>query len=438
MDPVQDMESETKIPELTELRVAVIGLGYVGLPLAVEISGRYPCVGFDLDQGRVAELGRALDRTGEVTGEDLAAALDRGLSFTTDSAVLSDCNLFIIAVPTPVDRHKRPDLGPVVAASRTVAGRMRPGSVVVYESTVYPGATEEVCVPALEEASGLVFNRDFFVGYSPERVNPGDREHRLTTIVKVTSGSTPEAARLIDRFYAGIVPAGTFAAASIMVAEAAKVIENVQRDVNIALMNELALIFSRLGIDTMDVLAAARTKWNFLPFSPGLVGGHCIGIDPYYLIQKAQEVGVHPELILASRRINDRMAEHVVDRVVRLMLKARIAVAGARVLIMGLAFKENCPDLRNTRVVDIVRELSGFGAEVSVHDPMVDPEKAEEEYGISLVQPEAGYYDAIIIAVAHRQFAHMGIGEIRKLGRPGAVVFDVKHIFPAGQVDGRL
>ncbi len=424
--------------KLENIRVAVVGLGYVGLPLAVEISRKFAVIGFDLDPERVGEIGSGNDHTGEVDGDELDAAIGRGLTFTSAAAGLDDCDLYIIAVPTPVDRHKRPDLSPVIGASRTVAAWMRPGAVVVYESTVYPGATEEVCVPVLEAESGLEFNRDFFVGYSPERINPGDRTHRLTGIIKVTSGSTPEAAELVNKFYAAIIPAGTFMASSIRVAEAAKVIENVQRDVNIALMNELAIIFSRMGIDTMDVLAAAGSKWNFLPFRPGLVGGHCIGIDPYYLIQKAQDVGVHPELVLASRRINDRMAEHVVGRVVRLMLKAKIAIAGSRILVLGLAFKENCPDLRNTRVVDIVREFEEYGARVEVYDPRVDPGQAGALGVNQTAAPAIGVCDAIILAVAHDEFVAMGIETIRGFGRKGAVVFDVKHVFPADQVDGRL
>ncbi len=421
-----------------EARIGVVGLGYVGLPLAVAFARAFPTLGFDISPARVAELRAGRDSSLEVSPEELAEVRGR-LEVTDDPEALRRCNVYVVTVPTPIDRHKRPDLGPLLAASRTVGRVLKRGDVVIYESTVYPGCTEEDCVPVLERESGLRFNEDFWCGYSPERINPGDKEHRVTDIVKVTSGSTPEAAELVDALYRRIIRAGTHQASSIRVAEAAKVIENTQRDVNIALVNELAVLFHRLGIDTLEVLEAAGTKWNFLPFRPGLVGGHCIGVDPYYLTHKAQEVGHHPEVILAGRRLNDRMGAYVAERVVKLMTRRRMAVPDARVLVMGLTFKENCPDLRNTRVVDIVEELRGYHARVEVHDPWVAPEEARREYGLELVrEPERGAYDAVILAVAHRQFREMGAEAIRALGRPGAVLFDVKGILPRDQVDERL
>jgi UDP-N-acetyl-D-galactosamine dehydrogenase len=417
--------------------IALIGLGYVGLPLAVEFGKRRPVVGFDLKRSRIEELRRGLDRTREVSAEELAAA--RHLRFTDDPAELARCTVFIVTVPTPIDRHKRPDLTALLAASETVGKALKPGDLVIYESTVYPGCTEEDCVPVLERASGLVFNRDFTVGYSPERINPGDPEHRLPTIKKVTSGSTPEAVERVDALYREIITAGTHQAPSIRVAEAAKVIENTQRDVNIALINELAILFNRLGIDTQAVLEAAGTKWNFLPFRPGLVGGHCIGVDPYYLTHKAQEVGHHPEIILAGRRLNDAMGAYVAGRVVKLLIKRRRPVEGARALILGLTFKENCPDLRNTRVIDLIAELQDYGMNVDVHDPWADPEEARQEYGLELTQkPQLGSYDAIVLAVAHRQYREMGAGAIRAWLQEGGVLYDVKHVLPPESVDGRL
>jgi len=417
--------------------MAVIGLGYVGLPLAVEFGKRRPVVGFDLKRGRIEELRRGLDRTREVSAEELAAA--RHLGFTDDPAELASCTVFIVTVPTPIDRHKRPDLTALLAASETVGKALKPGDLVIYESTVYPGCTEEDCVPVLERVSGLVFNRDFTVGYSPERINPGDPEHRLPTIKKVTSGSTPEAAERVDALYREIITAGTHQAPSIRVAEAAKVIENTQRDVNIALINELAILFNRLGIDTQAVLEAAGTKWNFLPFRPGLVGGHCIGVDPYYLTHKAQEVGHHPEIILAGRRLNDAMGAYVAGRVVKLLIKRRHPVEGARVLILGLTFKENCPDLRNTRVIDLIAELQDYGMQVDVHDPWADPEEAWQEYGLRMVpEPQCTSYDAILLAVAHRQYRELGVGAIRAWLKAGGVVYDVKHVLPREAVEGRL
>ncbi len=420
-----------------EFRLGIIGLGYVGLPLAVEFGKHLPTVGFDLNATRVAELRRGHDNTLEVGDDELASASH--LSFTTEGGELVQCNVYIVAVPTPIDAAKRPDFRPLQGASRTVAQVLSPGDIVIYESTVYPGATEEVCVPLLEQGSGLTFNRDFFCGYSPERINPGDKEHRLPSIVKITSGSTPETAATVDRLYKTIITAGTFAASSIRVAEAAKVIENTQRDVNIALVNELALIFDRLGIDTAEVLAAAGTKWNFLPFRPGLVGGHCIGVDPYYLTHKAQEVGYHPEMILAGRRINDHMGHYIASSLIKLMVRKGIDVAGSRILILGLTFKENCPDLRNTRVIDIIRELQDYGVTVDVYDPWVDPEEAAREYGINLLRqlPQQAY-SGVVVAVAHHQFTAMRVEQIRDLCLERAVLYDVKGLFPKDLVDGRL
>lgn len=418
-------------------RIAVIGLGYVGLPLAVAFAAEHDVVGFDVSAERIAELARGDDRTLEVPPEALRAA--RRLSFTDNPATLKGCNVFVVTVPTPIDAHKRPDLSALMAASRTVGQAIAAGGVVIYESTVYPGATEEDCVPVVEQVSGLVFNRDFFAGYSPERANPGDANHRLTDIVKVTAGSTPDAADFVDGLYASVVRAGTHRASSIRVAEAAKVIENTQRDLNIALINEFALIFHRMGIDTHEVLAAAATKWNFLNFRPGLVGGHCIGVDPYYLTHKAEALGYHPEVILAGRRINDGMGGYVARELIKEMIRRGVLVKGARVLVMGLAFKENTPDLRNTRVIDIVHELADYGAQVDVWDPWIAADAAHEEYGLDLVDgPGAGGYDGIVVAVAHREFAELGAARIRGFGGPSAVVFDVKAMLPPEGSDLRL
>ncbi|MHC9084449.1 nucleotide sugar dehydrogenase [Luteimonas sp. RIT-PG2_3] len=425
------------LPAADDIRIAVIGLGYVGLPLAAAFGRKFDTLGFDIDSKRIGELRQREDKTLEMTAEELQTS-DR-LDFSDDPADLKRCNVFIVTVPTPIDDYKRPDLRPLESASRTVGRALQRGGVVVYESTVYPGATEEVCIPIIERESGLAFNADFHAGYSPERINPGDKQHRLETILKVTSGSTPAAADFVDALYASVITAGTHKASSIRVAEAAKVIENTQRDVNIALINELALIFHRLGIDTNEVLEAAGTKWNFLPFRPGLVGGHCIGVDPYYLTHKAQEIGYHPEVILAGRRINDSMGGHVAQRVVKLMQQRSLQTAGAKVLILGLAFKENCPDLRNTRVTDIIAELKTYNVDVAVHDPWVSPAQAEEEYGLHLVaEPAAGDYDAVILAVAHRQFIELGPQRIRGFGKPGAVVFDVKRALPRDSIDDCL
>ena len=425
------------LPERNDIRIAVIGLGYVGLPLAAAFGRSYPTVGFDIDATRVEQLRRHHDQTLEMSEEELRAS--SGLSCTADPAALRGCNVFIVTVPTPIDEYKRPDLRPLESASRTVGKAIARGGVAIFESTVYPGATEEVCVPIIERESGLRFNHDFHAGYSPERINPGDKEHRLETILKVTSGSTPEAADFVDALYASVVTAGTHKTSSIRVAEAAKVIENTQRDVNIALINELALIFDRLGIDTHEVLEAAGTKWNFLPFRPGLVGGHCIGVDPYYLTHKAQQIGYHPEVILAGRRINDSMGSHVAQRVVKLMQQRGLRTSGAKVLMLGLAFKENCPDLRNTRVTDIIDELRSYSIDVEVHDPWVSPAQAKHEYGIAPVaEPQAGHYDAVILAVAHREFVALGADGVRAFGKPDAVLFDVKRALPRDRVDGCL
>ncbi len=417
--------------------LAVIGLGYVGLPLAVEFGKTRRVIGFDINAGRVDALKSGHDATLEVSSDELAEAGQ--LHFTVDSNELARANIFIVTVPTPIDEYKQPDLSPLYSASKTIGAVLKRGDIVIYESTVYPGATEEECVPILERVSGLQFNVDFFAGYSPERINPGDKEHRVTTIKKVTSGSTPEIADVVDRLYAEIIVAGTHKAPSIRVAEAAKVIENTQRDVNIALVNELALIFNKLGLDTEAVLAAAGTKWNFLPFKPGLVGGHCIGVDPYYLTHKAQSVGYHPEIILAGRRLNDSMGGYVASQLVKAMTKERIHVQGARVLILGLAFKENCPDLRNTKVVDIINELSEYHVIVDVCDPWVDPGEVQAEFEFSLVaQPERQQYDAIVLAVSHGEFIQMGPQAIREFGKAAHVFFDIKSSFPAEASDLRL
>jgi len=423
--------------DLNKLRIGIVGLGYVGLPLAVEFGKHYPTVGFDIKAARIAELEQGNDSTLEVDAEEIAAA--KHLSYSSDAAALADCNFYIVTVPTPISKSKRPLLTPLEGASETIGGVLKQGDIVVYESTVYPGATEEYCVPILEQESGLKLNDDFFVGYSPERINPGDRKHRLTTILKVTSGSTPDAAEFIDSVYATIITAGTHKTSSIKVAEAAKVIENTQRDVNIALINELAMIFERIDIDTEEVLEAAGTKWNFLPFRPGLVGGHCIGVDPYYLTYKAEQVGYHPQMILAGRRINDNMGQYVASQVIKNMIAEDISPKSARVLVLGLAFKENCPDVRNTKVVDIVSELSTYGSQVDVHDPWIDAAEASSEYGIDLVaEPEAGSYDAVVIAVAHDQFKALGAEGIRAFGKPSALVYDIKYVLPADAVDDRL
>ena len=422
---------------LRKSRIGVIGLGYVGLPLAVEFGKRYPTVGFDVRPARIAELERGRDATLEVTRSELKGA--RRLAFSSKASALKRCNAFIVTVPTPIDRHKRPDLTPLTRASETVGKALKRGAVVIYESTVYPGCTEEICVPILERCSGLRFNRDFYAGYSPERINPGDKEHRLATIKKVTAGSTPEIAAYVDALYRSIIAAGTHRASSIRVAEAAKVIENTQRDVNIALINELALIFNRLGIDTQEVLDAAGSKWNFLPFRPGLVGGHCIGVDPYYLTHKAQEIGYHPEMILAGRRINDNMGLYVAAEILKLLTAKKIHAKGARILMLGLTFKENCPDLRNSKVVDVIRELERYGARVEVHDPWADGREARREYGIRPVRAlRRGRYDAVVLAVAHREFKQLGIAALRRLARRRHVLYDVKHLFRRADVDGRL
>lgn len=425
------------LPDFATSKVAIIGLGYVGLPLAVELGKQRPVIGFDINKDRIAALRGGIDSTLEVSDKELASA--NQLSFSADEADLKNCDVYVVTVPTPINGHKQPDLTPLIKASELLGRVISAGSIVVYESTVYPGATEEDCIPVIERGSGLVFNSDFFAGYSPERINPGDKKHRLSNIMKVTSGSTPEAADFVDALYNTVIEAGTFKASSIRVAEAAKVIENTQRDLNIALINELAIIFNRLGIDTEEVLRAAGTKWNFLPFRPGLVGGHCIGVDPYYLTYKAQSAGYIPDIILAGRRINDGMGAYVADELVKAMLKRRIHVNESRLLILGLAFKENCPDLRNTRVVDIVNVLQTYGVEVEIHDPWVDAHEAFEEYGVSMVEsPSPGNYDAIIIAVAHDEFREFGIQEIRKWGKAEHVVYDLKYLFGQEQTDLRL
>ena len=421
----------------TPAKIAVIGLGYVGLPLAVAFAAEHEVVGFDIKAQRIAELRAGEDRTLEVSADELAAA--KGLKLSSDPADLKACNVFIVTVPTPIDAQKRPDLSALMAASRTVGGAIGAGGVVIYESTVYPGATEEDCVPVVADVSGLAFNRDFFAGYSPERANPGDPTHRLANIVKVTAGSTPQAAAFVDELYSSVVTAGTHRASSIRVAEAAKVIENTQRDLNIALINEFSLIFQRLGVDTSEVLAAAGTKWNFLNFRPGLVGGHCIGVDPYYLTHKAEALGYHPEVILAGRRINDGMGGYVARELAAELARRGTAVEGARVLVMGLAFKENCPDLRNTRVIDIIEPLAAQGAAIDVWDPWIDDDEARAEYGLELLSsPSPGAYDAIVLAVAHEQFTELGAEAIRALGTAGSVLFDVKSVLPKAASDLRL
>ncbi len=427
----------TQAMDLDNTRIAVVGLGYVGLPLAVAFGREFDTVGFDIKPERIAALREGRDATCEVDADELADATRLG--FTSEPDDLADCNVYIVTVPTPIDGFKKPDLTPLLRASEALGRVIQRGDVVIYESTVYPGATEEDCIPVIERVSGLRYNVDFFAGYSPERINPGDREHRVNTIMKVTSGSTPEVADFVDALYRRVITAGTHRASSIRVAEAAKVIENTQRDVNIALINELAVLFDRLGIDTEEVLRAAGTKWNFLPFRPGLVGGHCIGVDPYYLTHKAQAVGHNPEMILAGRRLNDRMGEYVAAQVIKLMTRKGRNLVGARVLVMGLTFKEDTPDIRNTRVVDIIHELEGYTVSVDTHDPNVDADEAFHEYSVRLTAaPEAGAYDAVILAVAHQQFRDLGVDRIRALLKPGGVLYDIKYLFPREQVDGRL
>lgn len=423
--------------KLTDVHLAIIGLGYVGLPLAVEFSKKYPVIGFDINKERIDELANGNDFTLEVSKEELAEA--KFLTFSYNKNDLKKANIFIVTVPTPIDAYKQPDLTPLIKASEMLGRVVKRGDIIIYESTVYPGATEEDCIPVVESVSGLKFNHDFFAGYSPERINPGDKEHRVTNILKVTSGSTPEVAEFVDDLYASVITAGTHKASNIKVAEAAKVIENTQRDVNIALINELSIIFNKLGIDTLEVLEAAGTKWNFLPFRPGLVGGHCIGVDPYYLTHKAQSVGYHPEMILAGRRLNDGMGQYVVSQMVKQMVKKRIQVESAKVLVMGLTFKENCPDLRNTKVVDIVEELKEYNINADIVDPWCSNEEAKHEYGLELTgTPEEGTYDAIILAVSHDEFKQMGTENIRKLGKDKHVLYDLKYVLPKTDVDMRL
>ena len=423
--------------DISELKIGVIGLGYVGLPLAVEFGKQHSTIGFDVKPDRIAELEAGHDSTLEVDSDELGEA--KQLSYTASADDLADCNFYVVTVPTPIGDSNRPLLTPLRLASETLGRVIKKGDIVVYESTVYPGATEEFCVPIIEKTSGLEMNKDFFIGYSPERINPGDKEHRLPTILKVTSGSTPEAADFIDDVYASIITAGTHKASSIRVAEAAKVIENTQRDVNIALINELAMIFERVGIDTEEVLEAAGTKWNFLPFRPGLVGGHCIGVDPYYLTYKAQQLGYHPQMILAGRRINDNMSLYIASRIVKRMLEKGIQPNGSNVLVLGLTFKENCPDVRNTKVVDIVSELRSYGANIDVHDPWVSADEARAEYGIDLVgEPVASHYDAVVLAVAHEEFKALGESGIRAYCKETSVLYDIKYVLPSDQSDDRL
>ena len=428
----------TSFKKTADAKVAIVGLGYVGLPLAVEFGKHLDTLGFDIDAGRIAELKAGNDRTLETDAAELAEA--KHLRFSTDLEALRGRDVYIVTVPTPIDAAKRPDISALRAASRTVGQVLGKGAVVVYESTVYPGCTEEDCAPILEQLSGLKLNKDFFVGYSPERINPGDKEHRLPTIRKITSGSTPAAAAFVNELYATIITAGTYPASSIRVAEAAKVIENTQRDVNIALINELALIFNRMGLDTLEVLQAAGTKWNFLPFRPGLVGGHCIGVDPYYLTHKSQEMGYHPEMILAGRRINDNMGLYVAAQVIRLMVKAGASLPKSRILVLGITFKENCPDVRNTRVVDVVHELKAYGAAVDIYDPWADAAVVKHEYGLDILTqaPARAQYDGIVVAVAHDQFREMAPADIHAWGRAGHVLYDIKSLLPADQVDARL
>lgn len=423
--------------KLSDLKIAVIGLGYVGLPLAVEFGKKVPVIGFDIHNKRIEELQSGQDHTLEVSPEELQQATQ--LSYSANLDDLKSCNFFIVTVPTPIDDYKQPDLTPLIKASTSIGQVLKKGDVVVYESTVYPGATEEDCIPVLEKVSGLKFNQDFFAGYSPERINPGDKLHRVTNILKITSGSTPEVADFVDQVYNLIIEAGTHKATSIKVAEAAKVIENTQRDVNIALINELAVIFNKMGIDTEAVLKAAGTKWNFLPFRPGLVGGHCIGVDPYYLTHKAQSIGYHPEIILAGRRLNDGMGAYVVTQLVKAMIKKKIQVEGAKVLVLGLSFKENCPDIRNTKIIDIVNELQEYNIQADVYDPWVDTQEAQHEYGITpIASLQQGQYDAVILAVAHEQFKAMGATDIRALAKPVHILYDLKYVLEQSESDIRL
>ena len=423
--------------KLAELKIAIIGLGYVGLPLAVEFGKKVSVVGFDISSKRIEELKNGQDHTLEVSPIELQQAAQ--LSFTCDLEKLKECNFFIVTVPTPIDDYKQPDLTPLIKASTSIGQILKKGDIVVYESTVYPGATEEVCIPVLEKVSGLEFNTDFFAGYSPERINPGDKLHRVTNILKITSGSTPEVAEFIDEIYNLIIEAGTHKASTIKVAEAAKVIENTQRDVNIALINELALIFNRMGIDTEDVLKAAGTKWNFLPFRPGLVGGHCIGVDPYYLTHKAQSIGYHPEIILAARRLNDRMGEYIATQLIKEMVKQRIQVVGSKILVMGLSFKENCPDIRNTKIIDMVKALKEYELDLDIYDPWVNPEEVEHEYGLApMMELTPKTYDAVILAVAHEQFKSMTVEKIRALGKPKFVLYDLKYLLDKNESSLRL
>ncbi|EJO36481.1 nucleotide sugar dehydrogenase [Acinetobacter radioresistens WC-A-157] len=423
--------------QLPELKIAIIGLGYVGLPLAVEFGKKVPVTGFDIHQKRIDELKAGQDHTLEVLPEELMQATQ--LTYTAQLEDLKDCNFFIVTVPTPIDDFKQPDLTPLIKASTSIGQVLKKGDIVVYESTVYPGATEEACIPVLEQVSGLKFNQDFFAGYSPERINPGDKQHRVTNILKITSGSTPQVAEFVDQVYNLIIEAGTHKAPSIKVAEAAKVIENTQRDVNIALINELALIFNKMGIDTEDVLKAAGTKWNFLPFRPGLVGGHCIGVDPYYLTHKAQSIGYHPEIILAGRRLNDAMGTYVVTQLVKQMIRKKIQVEGSKVLVLGLSFKENCPDIRNTKIIDIINELKEYQIEVDIYDPWVDISEAQHEYNVTLIKTlQDSTYDGVILAVAHEEFKVMGADKMRKLGKANHVLYDLKYVLDQSEVDIRL
>ena len=423
--------------QLPELKIAIIGLGYVGLPLAVEFGKKLPVTGFDIHQKRIDELKAEQDHTLEVSPEELRQATQ--LTYTAQLEDLKDCNFFIVTVPTPIDDFKQPDLTPLIKASTSIGKVLKKGDIVVYESTVYPGATEETCIPVLEKVSGLKFNQDFFAGYSPERINPGDKQHRVTNILKITSGSTPQVAEFVDQVYNLIIEAGTHKAPSIKVAEAAKVIENTQRDVNIALINELALIFNKLGIDTEEVLKAAGTKWNFLPFRPGLVGGHCIGVDPYYLTHKAQSIGYHPEIILAGRRLNDAMGAYVVTQLVKQMIRKKIQVEGSKVLVLGLSFKENCPDIRNTKIIDIINELKEYQIEVDIYDPWVDISEAQHEYNVTPIKTlQDSAYDGVILAVAHEEFKVMGVDKIRKLGKANHVLYDLKYVLDQSKVDIRL
>lgn len=423
--------------QLPELKIAIIGLGYVGLPLAVEFGKKVPVTGFDIHQRRIDELKVGQDHTLEVSPEELKQATR--LTYTAQLEDLKDCNFYIVTVPTPIDDFKQPDLTPLIKASTSIGQVLKKGDIVVYESTVYPGATEEACIPVLEQVSGLKFNQDFFAGYSPERINPGDKQHRVTNILKITSGSTPQVAEFVDQVYNLIIEAGTHKAPSIKVAEAAKVIENTQRDVNIALINELALIFNKMGIDTEDVLKAAGTKWNFLPFRPGLVGGHCIGVDPYYLTHKAQSIGYHPEIILAGRRLNDAMGAYVVTQLVKQMIRKKIQVEGSKVLVLGLSFKENCPDIRNTKIIDIINELKEYQIEVDIYDPWVDISEAQHEYNVTPIKTlQDSTYDGVILAVAHEEFKVMGADKMRKLGKANHVLYDLKYVLDQSEVDIRL